>query len=50
MIFHKLFGAHVADVAYNHWDRGYFVSRCSVCGCEMEKLPGLPWQARARRT
>lgn len=49
MIFHRLFGRHMADLKASHWDRGRFVSHCTVCGSEMVKLPGLPWQASARR-
>ena len=47
---HNIFGKHVADLKTSHWDKGYFVSHCTVCGCEMIKLPGLPWRASGRRT
>ena len=47
MTFHTLFGSHVADLKTSHWDRGHFVSACTVCGREMIKLPGLDWRIRA---
>jgi hypothetical protein len=43
---HSWLGTHVADLKTSHWDGGYFVSRCTVCGCAMVKLPGLPWRLR----
>lgn len=46
MIFHNLLGLHAADTDAGHWDRGRYVSRCSVCGRAMVKLPGLAWQLR----
>jgi len=46
MILHDWFGRHAADLADGHWDRGRYVSRCTVCGRAMIKLPGLPWQLR----
>lgn len=49
MIWHALFGRHLVDFKASHWDRGRFVSHCTVCGCEMVKLPGLTWQASGRR-
>jgi hypothetical protein len=44
---HNWLGRHVADLETSHWDRGHFVSNCSLCGQPMIKLPGLPWQLRA---
>jgi hypothetical protein len=46
MNLHDLFGRHVADLKTSHWDRGSFVSCCTVCGRAMVKLPGLTWQLR----
>ena len=46
MSLHTLFGTHVADHVHSHWDSGYFVSRCTLCGLPMVKLPGLPWRVR----
>jgi hypothetical protein len=46
MSLHELFGRHVADLKTSHWDRGSFVSRCTVCERPMIKLPGLSWQLR----
>lgn len=47
MSLHEWLGRHVADHGFSHWERGYFVSRCTVCGKAMKKLPGLPWQLGA---
>ena len=47
MSFHSLFGKHVAAVKVSRWDRGQFISRCTSCGADMIKLPGLEWQLRA---
>jgi hypothetical protein len=44
---HDWLGRHVADLQSSHWDRGAFVSQCTVCGRAMVKLPGLTWQLRA---
>jgi hypothetical protein len=44
MSFHTLFGKHTADLQQSHWERGHFVSWCTVCGRGMIKLPGLPWR------
>lgn len=44
MNLHSLFGRHIANLQSSHWDRGRFVSHCTQCGCEMIKLPGLPWR------
>ena len=46
MSLHTLFGKHIPDFRANHWDQGYFVSKCTKCGCEMIRLPGLPWRVR----
>jgi len=43
---HDWLGRHVADHGASHWDRGNFVSRCTVCDRAMVKLPGLAWQLR----
>lgn len=44
MSLHDWLGRHVADLKWSHWDRGSFVSRCTLCGQAMIKLPGLDWQ------
>ncbi|HEY0325385.1 MAG TPA: hypothetical protein VGC46_05330 [Allosphingosinicella sp.] len=49
MSLHTLFGRHVVDAPYSHWEGGHFVSRCTVCGREMVKLPGMPWGLSGRR-
>jgi hypothetical protein len=49
MSLHDWLGTHVADVRDSHWEGGYFVTRCTVCGKPMVKLPGLPWKLREGR-
>jgi hypothetical protein len=49
MSLHSLFGTHVADLKFSHWEGGYFVTRCTLCGVAMVKLPGLPWRLREGR-
>jgi len=44
MSIHDWLGTHSADLKASHWDGGYFVTRCTVCGKPMLKLPGLPWR------
>lgn len=44
MILHNLFGRHQVDFKASHWDRGRFVSHCTICKGEMIKLPGMLWQ------
>jgi hypothetical protein len=46
LILHNLFGRHVADHQHHHWDEGYFVSKCVLCGQALVKLPGLPWRLK----
>lgn len=46
MSLHDWFGRHDADTQASHWDRGSFVTSCTVCGRAMVKLPGLAWQLR----
>lgn len=46
MTLHGLFGRHVANLKTSHWDRGRFVSACTICGQAMVKPPGLEWQLR----
>ena len=46
MSLHDWLGRHVADHQASHWDSGHFVTRCTLCGREMIKLPGLPWRLR----
>ncbi len=46
MNLHSLFGRHTADLKTSRWDRGRFVSRCTACGADMIKPPGLDWQLR----
>jgi len=48
-LFHRLFGRHLPDPDANHWEMGRFVSRCSICGCAMARLPGLPLHKQAQR-
>ncbi|HEX9965865.1 MAG TPA: hypothetical protein VGB04_12895 [Allosphingosinicella sp.] len=47
MSLHSLFGRHSADLRASHWEKGSFVSRCTICALPMIKLPGLAWQLRA---
>jgi len=49
MSLHRLFGRHVPDVKYSHWESGYFVTRCTICAIAMVKLPGLPWRLHEGR-
>jgi hypothetical protein len=46
MSLHRWFGRHAADLKHSRWDGGLFVSRCTECGLEMIKLPGLEWKLR----
>lgn len=46
MSLHSLFGSHSADLRTSHWEKGSFVSRCTVCDAAMIKLPGLAWKLR----
>lgn len=46
MSLHSWLGRHDADTQSSHWERGSFVSRCTVCDAAMIKLPGLAWQLR----
>jgi hypothetical protein len=46
MTLHSLLGRHVADTTTSHWEKGSFVSRCTVCDLPMIKLPGLAWRLR----
>jgi hypothetical protein len=41
---HTWLGRHVADLKSSHWEAGYFVTCCTLCGQRMVKLPGLPWR------
>jgi hypothetical protein len=38
----------MADPDNSRWEDGYFMSRCTHCGREMVKLPGLTWRLRER--
>lgn len=49
MSLHDWLGTHVADTKDSHWEGGYFVTRCRVCGKAMVKLPGLPWKLREKQ-
>ena len=49
MSLHDWFGRHVADHKNSHWDRGYFVTSCTLCGRPMVKLPNLPWRLSESR-
>ncbi len=49
MSLHDWFGRHVADHAYSHWEDGHFVTRCTLCGRAMIKLPGLGWRLKQGR-
>ena len=46
MSLHGWLGHHSPDLKSSHWDRGQFVSSCTICGRAMIKLPGLTWQLR----
>lgn len=46
MFLHNLLGRHLPDPQRNHWEGGYFVTQCTLCGQPMVKLPGLPWRLR----
>jgi hypothetical protein len=46
MTLHNLFGKHLPDHVASRWDCGHFVTRCTVCGKAMIKLPGMTWQLR----
>jgi hypothetical protein len=46
MLLHNWFGRHLPDHQRSGWESGYFVSRCTLCGEAMIKLPGLPWRLR----
>lgn len=46
MSLHHWLGGHVADLKASRWDRGSFVTSCTVCDRAMIKLPGLTWQLR----
>ena len=46
MSLHNWLGRHVADTKRSHWERGSFVTQCTVCDRAMIKLPGLDWQVR----
>ena len=48
MSLHAWLGRHVPDLKTSHWDGGHFVSRCTICGEAMIKLPGMNWQPRAK--
>jgi hypothetical protein len=48
MSLHDWLGTHAPDLKDSHWEGGQFVTRCTVCGKTMVKLPGLPWRLRAR--
>jgi hypothetical protein len=47
MSLHSWLGRHVPDLTGSHWDKGHFVTTCTLCGCGMVKLPGLTWQLRS---
>jgi hypothetical protein len=49
MFWHNLLGSHAADLKASHWDRGQFVTTCTVCNRKMVKLPGLPWRLAGGR-
>ena len=49
MSLHDRLGRHVADLQFSHWEEGHFVTRCSLCGRPMVKLPGQPWRLRESR-
>lgn len=50
MSLHDWLGRHVPDLEVSHWDRGSFVTRCTVCGGEMIKVAGLPWRISKRQS
>jgi hypothetical protein len=49
MSLHDWLGRHSADLKTSHWDGGHFVSHCTICGRDMIKPPGMPWQLRPDR-
>ena len=49
MSLHDWLGTHAPDLKTSHWEGGHFVTRCTVCGKMMVKLPGLPWKLKAKR-
>jgi hypothetical protein len=46
MSLHSMFGRHLPDHVASHWERGSFVTRCTVCRAAMIKLPGMDWKIR----
>ena len=46
MILHDLFGRHLPDHQASRWDRGAFVTSCTVCGRPMVKRSGLDWSLK----
>ncbi|HYD13017.1 MAG TPA: hypothetical protein VEC11_09230 [Allosphingosinicella sp.] len=50
MSLHDWLGTHAPDLRGSHWEGGRFVTRCTICGKAMVKLPGLSWKLKAKRT
>jgi hypothetical protein len=49
MSLHDWLGTHAPDLKGSHWECGHFVTRCTVCGKTMVKLPGLSWKLKAKQ-
>jgi hypothetical protein len=49
MSLHDWLGTHAPDLKNSHWEGGHFVTRCTVCGKTMVKLPGLSWKLKAKK-
>ena len=49
MSLHSWLGTHLPDLKASHWDQGYFVSACTICGEKMVKLPGLSWRLQGNQ-
>jgi len=49
MSLHDWLGTHAPDLKHSHWEGGHFVTRCTVCGKTMVKLPGLSWKLKAKK-
>ena len=49
MSLHDWLGTHAPDLRGSHWEGAHFVTRCTVCGKTMVKLPGLSWKLKAKK-
>ena len=48
MSLHDWLALHRPDLRDSHWEGARFVTRCTVCGKQMVKLPGQPWRVPVR--